>query len=445
MADTKISALTNRAAPASTDVVAVAASGVSYKVSFLNLIRSLVGMEKVSGTRNYALDAANNTVDSAASGAVILGIGGASFPNKIGILNGLPVGTDLDPGWAADSGYVSGGASASSIPAGYDCINNSSGSIVLSNHSMVSYSAAGHNTLLGGSYNWIAGSRSLISGARQSRILANATYCTILGGNDNEIGVDGDYGAIISGDHNTISSTANYNYIGASKLSEVGGTSNHAAIKAALSCTIDGLSDNSTIIAADSCTISGGSRSFIGGARNTDLTGDYSAAIACDDSESSKAYGLMVGAGIKQKSGSAISIGAVKLVSRGDAQGDVITLVKRTTNATLTNMSTGDGFIALDGTLDNAVAGTVVLTGMREDTGAACGYKLDFVATWDGTTYQINGSSSEASMTAIYNGAGVVTAPTVAGSGGSLRTKVTGLAAVNFKWCAVITMASVNA
>ena len=142
-------------------------SGSSFRGKLnTNFTEVYKGLVPTSGTSNFVVNGGQNTIDAATTGGVISGGGAAGLPNHIGKVNGLPVGTDINPGWSADAAYVSGAATHSTVCAGYDNINNSIGSVIGANHCMISYTAEGHNTIVGNSYNWIFAGRSSMFGAK---------------------------------------------------------------------------------------------------------------------------------------------------------------------------------------------------------------------------------------------------------------------------------------
>lgn len=444
MADTKISALTSRTAPAATDVVPVAASGTTYKVSFLNLVRKLIGLEKTAGADSYIINADDNVMDSAAVSSVVTAPGSSVYPNKMGELNALPAGTDKDPGWSADSGYVSGAASYSGIVSGYDVICNAIGSTVLGNHHMISYTAEGHNTIIGNSYCWIAGGRSFIAGSNECSVRSGTNYGTIVGSRSSHIYGGGDDSSILGGVTCTIDSSNANNAIISSNTSSVTDTAQKSTVIASYGATVDGAANTIALIATYGSTVTGGTYGAIIGGYNCTLTATSAVILGGNACVAAHHYTATIGHSAKTKSAASIALAGGPLVAVGDAQADIVQFKVRTTNSTLTNMASGPGFIELDDAKKNAVCGTVFIVGIRGDTGASCGYKLDFVVDWDGTTYRINGASSETSLTEVYNGASIVTAPVLAGNTGSIRPKVTGLSGVNINWSAIVTMASVN-
>lgn len=119
-----------------------------------------------SDTDNLENNSEDNAIESGCSTCVIGGGGTDSFPNLIGS-TGKPVGTDFTPtGWANDIAYVSGTADVALIAGGYDHINNQlAGTIVGGGHNFIKYHSGGHSTIVGGSYNIIAGTGgSLVAG-----------------------------------------------------------------------------------------------------------------------------------------------------------------------------------------------------------------------------------------------------------------------------------------
>lgn len=362
-----------------------------------------------AGADSYVLNASDNSVESTLISSVNL----AAKTSHIGLANGVPAGTDFNPGWSADSGYVAGGASYSAVIGGYDQIVNAiASSIMLSNHSMISYGTEGHNQIAGGSYCWISGSagRSGIYVSHNSSI-QGGVYNVILGGDGIDITTSKSYNACVAGYNNSITGTAGHNAL-------IGGSGN---------------------------TISGRYSAVIGGVSNT------------VSSERSVAFGTEV----KTNTIPGVYHGRGKLVEAGDAQSLSTTMAIRTSDATLANMSGyGGAFIELDDTKVTTGTATVLLVGMRD--GSADGnndgdytqvaYSGTFGFFWDGTNGFLFNASAQTAVTSAptlnltlisqtNNDFTAGAAPHIAINTGALRIKVTGIAGAKINWVAKVDLA----
>jgi hypothetical protein len=436
-------------------------TGTNDAASFVEVADGVGFIASGGGADSFILNDTDNDIDSTVQTSVILGPGNSSQPNKIGELDGLPVGTDFDPGWEADSGYVAGAAGVASILGGYDQIVNSTGSLIVqSNHSMISYGAAGHNTIVGNSYNWIAGdaSRSSILGARQSSIQAG-TFGLISGGDNNDITASGDYNSITDGLACAISSTA-------SRSAILGGNAHtisagvYGLIAEGNTCSITSSGNNNSIINGVSNTISGTANrgAIIGGTTNT-LTGEAAVILGGSTNSNTKRSAVVAGEdGVAYVSGG-MHLSRAKLVTVGDAQSITSVLAKRTTDATLTNLAAtvGTDFIELNDAKWTTGTGKIWLVGMRD--GSADGnndadytqvaYEVEFGFYWDGTNGFLFKTGTETAVTGsptldmnlisqTANDFTAGAAPHIAINTGSMRVKVTGIAATIINWVARI-------
>lgn len=405
---------------------------------------------------SYVLNATDNTVDSAASYAINLSGGSASFPSHLGKDDAKPAGTDLDPGWAIDSSYVSQGVIASSILGGYDQVVNAIGSVVVnSNHSMISYGTEGHNTIVGNSYNWIKGTagRSGIFAARQSSIQAG-NYNVILGGDNSDITASGGYNSVLGGSGNVISGTSVY-CIASGIGNTLSGASAYAAIISGNGNAISGGSYGS-ILSGSANTLAANYSGILNGANNN-VSGNYSAIVAGDSNTCAKSSALVTGRDSVALSPSSFTLGRNKLVEVSDAQTMTVVQAIRTTNATLTNLSSVGEFIELNDAKVTAGTGKILLVGMRD--GSADGnndadytqvaYTLDFGFWYNGTNGFLFTTGTETTVTSAptlnmvlmsqaNNDFTAGAAPHVAINTGSLRVKVTGIAATYINWVARI-------
>ena len=384
---------------------------------------------------NFSVRPADNSIDSAANTSQLIA-GSDSFPCKIGAAS-KPVGTDnTNPAaWANDTGYVSGAASVAAIVGGYDHINNQlAGTIVGGGHNYIESNVGGHSVITGGSYNWINASRSAILGGTDNRITGASTgKCSIVCGKENRI-EDGEYSAILaglenrsnsSGSHNLQSGNANDLSGSVSYVVQIGQT--HTLSGGSGSIQIGG--DNNTRTAGRDGAAIAGSTNTQSGARSVILGGE-----GCDDNGS-------IGAVLSGKDGLGIFsenshvTGCTKLSTQGDSQ--IFDVVQNVQTTGSDSNPPSAMFIELDDAKTTVITCTVHVTAWNETTSEEAGWIMDAVIFWNGTTYRINGSTSEPEMTAIYN-AGAIDNPKLAANTGSFRLRFQGMAAETINYCARI-------
>ena len=412
------------------------------------------GVVPATGADSYVLNAADNSVEATVVSSVNL----AAKTSHIGKVNGLPSGSDFNPGWSADSGYVAGAASYSAIIGGYDQIVNAIGSsIMLSNHSMISYGTEGHNQIAGGSYCWISGSagRSGIYASHDSSI-QGGIYNAILGGDGIDITTSGSYNACVAGRNNSITGTNSYNAL-------IGGYTNTCS--GAYSAILGGYSHSitnsySAAVAGYDNTITSNYAATIGGQAHT-VSATNAAAIGGHTNTVQAPYAVAFGKEVYTNNASGIYHGRGKLVEAGDAQTITTTMAVRTTNATLTNMTCTDGaFIELNDTKVTTGTATVLLVGMRD--GSADGnndgdytqvaYFVTFGFFWNGTNGFLFNASAQTAVTSAptldltlisqtNNDFTAGAAPHIAINTGALRVKVTGIAGAKINWVAKVDLA----
>lgn len=166
-----------------------------------------------SAINQYIVNSGINSIPDNSPTTVISGGGSPGFPNKIGVVNGLPAGTGLTPtGWAADTTYPGGGASdVATISGGYDnIVNQEAGWIGGGGHNFIKYNSNGHSAIGGGSYNVVAAARSGIFSGYGNSIIGSAKLLSFIGGGSlNDI--NGSYSNILGGYNHTI--TADYSTI----------------------------------------------------------------------------------------------------------------------------------------------------------------------------------------------------------------------------------------
>jgi hypothetical protein len=371
-----------------TTTIANSSAATKAEIAALSDVHSVASS---NSNLSYCINTTVNSIDSSVHTSLILGPGESAAPNKIGAAS-KPVGTENNnPGlWATDSGYVSGAATVASITSGYDSINNQIGGVINgAGHNFLQYHSGGHSNINGGSYQWISGFRSTINGGVDNRITGSSTgYGLICQGRRNGV-TGGECSSVENGFDNVISSA-----------------NNHV-----------------TIINGDFNTASGSAK------RATVINGSYNEML----------HDGAVSFGYKTKTVCSASLtwGADKLVDNGDCQNVMAHFKARTTDATLTNMYSRGDFVELDDAKTSVITGKVYIVGLREDTGAASAYELDFMVTWDGSTatvYDSSGNGATRDFNVIHNGASIVTAPHLTATSGSVRPKCTGLAGVNIKW-----------
>jgi hypothetical protein len=87
----------------------------------------------------------------------------------------------------------------------------------------------------------------------------------------------------------------------------------------------------------------------------------------------------------------------------------------------------------------STICGSVNVIARNTTDGKTAGWKVDFVAQWDGTSYALNGAASDLAMNQIYADASSnITAPALAFSAGQLRVRFGGTAGKTINWSAVI-------
>jgi hypothetical protein len=165
------------------------------------------------GSKNYCVNAANNTIESGTNTNTIAGGGNNPGANLIGSPNGLPEYSTYIPlptGWAEDTDYVAGSAIVSTIGGGYDnIVNQIAGTICGGGHNFMRYSVHGHSVIGGGSFNVVQSGRSgIFSGTANTITDKDKVFSVILGGTENNI--VGSRSGIFGGANNNI--TGSYSF-----------------------------------------------------------------------------------------------------------------------------------------------------------------------------------------------------------------------------------------
>lgn len=425
---------------------------------------------------NFAVYPEASSIDPATEGSSIWGVGWTVFPNKIGAI-AKPLGPDGTNAaeWTLDSGYASASsnnASVATINGGYDHINNQiAGTICGGGHNFIQYNAGGHSFIGGGSYNWIQAGRSTIVAGTNNRI-AGQVHNNILGGFTNKI-LNGSYHFILSGKDNVINTTddttsiscaiigRNNSITGVSKDNIVVGrfnTSNndesciilggtgHNLDSCFKSAAVGGneLDLNGTqfsaVIGGDDITMNGANYSFSAGGFRNVMAGRSSAMIVAEECDDKGTRGIFTGRLAEGMNAIyQIVIGARHPSYLDGLRTQSMRVVQAITTTGVNENAPADQQIIVGNTGYTNVVGTCYVTARNVTDGKSAAYKIDFVAEWNGTTYYINGSASDAAMTVIYqNISSNITAPTLAFSAGALRVRFGGTAGKTIHWSAVL-------
>lgn len=381
---------------------------------------------------SYVLNQDDNALGTGCTTATLTGAGNISFPNKIGADDGLPAGTDRDPGWSADTAYTSASnpAVVATISGGYDNVNNQiAGTIGGGGHNMISYHVNGHSTIVGGAYNWIAGAQAYIGGGSGNNIRAghfsgigfgedcridSGDHQTIVGGDTNQI-LDGDQQTIVGGVNNTISGNVVGGLI-------AGGSTNQ----------ISGSSSSSVIAGGTNNRVIGAPYVFIAGGNNNRAQGSYSAVFGENNRVSPVGHtSLVFGSGAFTQSPASLTFTGRSVTSRGDAQAmSWHDSIRTTTTGTAYLHSYGGthGYM-----LDNAVmTGVVHIQGIDEATGNIWAGYAHFTAK----RYNDSASLVTGTVTELIDQI-TVTDPSInVASWGAVRAKVEGKSMTNIVWTA---------
>lgn len=389
-----------------------------------------------------------NSIDPNAHTATIAGGGFAGSPNQIGV------------GFAGESGTYGAGnlASWSVIGGSYDNISNQTAGTIAGGahhrlHCGYTNSSANHGTIGGGSTNTIKdGAYCTISGGggavSGNLIDGDTTHhpdgSTICGGRSNTITNTPD-SVICGGTGNSINtSVATPNSIGGGSNNSITGSGGSNAIAGGRGNSISGGSYNA-ILGGDAGTISasGGYNTILGGLSNTISSTATQALVHGDSHSVTQNLGFTFGKQCKPVAPAALTFGARQFAAAGDCQAMMMQFGVQTTDATLTNMviTAGGTFCEFDDAKTTIFTGQILLQAVRPSDKAVASYQLQFTARWDGTTetiYDAGGNGTTRNLTVITNPLTLVTAPLLALNTGSFRPKVTGLAATNITWTAVI-------
>lgn len=425
-------------------------------------------------TQNIVVSPATNSIDPEVTGSSIFGIGWTVFPNKIGAV-AKPVGTDYtNPSeWALDSGYAAAtlnDASVATISGGYDHINNQiAGTICGGGHNFIQYHAEGHSLIGGGSYNWIASGRAAILYGTNNRVSGEGNFNAVHNGYTNKI-LGGGHNNILGGELNTIDTPLqgycwalgkSISIDGPSRYSSatgVGITMTNAvrsfvyggqlhntddtqdcAIVGGLTHTMSS-AFNCGVVGGESSTMAGATYSGMLGGRVNTQSGRSSAMVAAEDSNDNGTRGLFTGRTARGMH----AIYHVTVAGRHPSYASgLISQAMRVVQCETTvgaNLNAPDEQqIKVGNTLYSTITGTCLVTARNVTDGTSAGYKVDFVAQWNGSAYFLNGAAADLAMTLIYqNVSSNITAPTLAFSTGALRVRFGGTAGKTVHWSAVL-------
>lgn len=425
--------------------------------------------------RNIVVSVGQNSIDPETQGSGIFGIGWTTLPNKIGAV-AKPLGTDYtNPGeWTLDSGYAAAtlnNASVATISGGYDHVNNQiAGTICGGGHNFIQYHSEGHSLIGGGSYNWINGGRAAILYGTNNRVSGEGSFNAVHNGYTNKI-LGGEHNNILGGDLNIINNPT-YGYCwalgksisidGTSRYSSATGTgitmtnavrsfayggqlhntddTQDCAIAGGLTHTMTN-AFNCGVLGGESSTMSGATYSGMVGGRMNTQSGRSSAMIAAEDCNDNGTRGVFSGRngrGMHAIYHATVAGRHPSYLSGVISQAMRVVQAETTTSATALN-APDEQQIKVGNTLYSTVTGTCIVTARNITDGKSAGYKVDFVAQWDGTSYTLNGVAADLAMTVIYqNASSNITAPTLAFSAGALRVRFGGTAAKTVHWTAVL-------
>jgi len=446
--------------------------GSAVATAVNSLIDSVSIQDSAATAVNVTLAPEFNSIDPDVGGSVITGIGWETFPNKIGFAS-KPAGTTGTnaAAWADDAGYTAAtlnDASVATISGGYDHVNNQiAGTIAGGGHNFIQYNAEGHSVISGGSYNWITAGRSFIGAGTNNR-LDGTIYNAVLNGFSNSV-LGGFHNEIFGGELNTINTPGyGYNCAYGQNISMTGTTRYSVVfsvggnmVDSARSIIMGGQALNMTTC-TDSVTMGGNNvdqtnttRCFAGGGENSTMSGNSyagsvggqgntqtgrSSFMACaEDSNDNGARGLFTG---RKAQGLGAyyqaTIGCNHPTSGVLCQSMKVTQGATTTTATAVNAPT-EQMITVGNTGLSTISGTCYVVARNTTDSKTAGYKVDFVAQWDGTTYFLNGVTADLAMTQIFADASSnITAPTLAFSAGQLRVRFGGTASKTVNWSASI-------
>lgn len=427
-----------------------------------------------ASARNIVTSFDTNFIDPEVKGSSIFGIGWITFPNKIGFAS-KPVGTDYtNPSeWANDTGYTAAtinDASVATITGGYDHINNQiAGTICGGGHNFIQYNSEGHSLIGGGSYNWISSGRAAILYGTNNRVSGESNFNAVHNGYTNKI-LGGGHNNILGGELVTIDTPAqgycwaigrNIFIDGPSRYASASGVSitmtnavrslvyggqlhntdntQDCAILGGLTHTMTG-TFNCGVVGGESSTMTNATYAGMLGGRVNTQSGRSSVMVGAEDSDDKGTRGLFTGRTARGMN----AIYHVTVAGRHPSYASgLISQAMRVVQCETTvgaNLNAPDEQqVKVGNTLYSTITGTCFVTARNVTDGTSAGYKVDFVAQWNGTTYFLNGATADLAMTVIYqNVSSNITAPTLAFSTGALRVRFGGTASKTVHWSAVL-------
>lgn len=422
---------------------------------------------------NFAVYPEVNTIDPNTQGSCIWGVGWTVFPNKIGAV-AKPLGPDGTNAaeWSPDTGYASAtinDASVAAILGGYDHIcNQIAGVICGGGHNFMAYHPEGHSLIGGGSYNWVTAGRSAMLYGTNCRISGNGIFNGIFNGHTNKI-LDGSHNNILGGELNTINTPGQGYCWAIGRSNSITGASRYASARgvsltmtAAVRSIIDG-GQLHTMTTTQDCAIVGGLSSThtntfncasiggeglnmsgatyagaVGGRLNTQ-SGRSSFMAAAEDSNDNGARGLF--AGRKAQGVNAnfqATIGCNHPTSGVLSQAMTVAQGATTTGSSLS--APDDQQVKVGNVGTSTITGSVLVTAHNITDGTTAGYRVDFIGTWNGSAYTLNGAAADLAMSAIGTPGAGITAPTLAFNTGALRVRFGGTASKTINWSAALTL-----
>lgn len=427
---------------------------------------------------NFAVYPEANYIDPDTQGSSIWGVGWTVFPNKIGAV-AKPLGPDGTNAaeWSPDTGYdlaTLNDASVATILGGYDHIcNQIAGVIGGGGHNYMQYNSEGHSLIGGGSYNWISAGRAVIHYGTNCRVAGEGIFNGVHNGHTNKI-LGGSHNNILGGEFITIDTPSlgycwaigrSISITGASRYASARGIS--LTMTAAVRSLIDG-GQLHVMTSAQDCAIVGGASTThtntfncasvggeglnmsgatyagaVGGRLNTQ-SGRSSFMAAAEDSNDNGARGLF--AGRKAQGVNAnfqATIGCNHPTSGVLSQAMTVAQGATTTGSSIS--APDDQQVKVGNVGTSTIAGSVLVTAHNITDGTTAGYKVDFIGTWNGSAYTLNGAAADLAMSAIGTPGAGITAPTLAFNTGALRVRFGGTASKTINWSAALTLSLMRA
>lgn len=403
-----------------------------YDPNIANLpsLYTVVDTMSVDTSKDWTILSKYSRVDDPTINTVFAVGGSIAYEHVIGSATHVPTVAGTTTNWGADTAYASKSLQVVVCGAigGYDTVvNQTGGGTILANHCMVKYSVGGHSYIFGGSICVVAGTREAIVASYDSELGPLTSYAFIATSNNCELQTS-NYGTIISscncdiaGDYNAclssydVTSTvaASRNLLAAANNVDVSGSTQY--------CVVTGL--NNTVVGVQHGLLIGS---------NSNLKHSYSSLIG-NGGESPSVYSQTI---------------AQKIWEQNDCRNFVKLDSKRTTNATVSNLTNGG--IQLPAGKITAGLLRVKIVAMQDGSadGDATGlfamaiWTADIGFRWDGTNgYLFTGATTagpSASPTinipVLKDDIGCAALPLLAISAGLPRIQVTGKASTTINW-----------